>query len=106
MASYYGKLDFTKLCRLWKDHKELFDMVDFKDGKHALLKVNFNERQQADEHGNTHYLQANCKKDQRKEGLDYFVGSSFRPSQNDSQQSNTTSKESGASVEENDGLPF
>ena len=78
---FYGQLDFTLLCRLWKEHKDLFQMVDFKDGKHALLKVNFNERQQPDEHGNTHYLQAACKKADRKEGVNYYIGSSFKPSQ-------------------------
>ena len=83
---FFGQLDFTLLCRLWKEHKELFQMVDFKDGKHAVLKTNFNERQQADDHGNTHYLQAACKKDERKQGLNYYLGN-FRPSQNSSQQS-------------------
>ena len=63
MASYFGQIDFTILSRLWRDHKELFKMVDFKDGKHALLNVNFNERQQPDDYGNTHYLQAAVRKD-------------------------------------------
>ena len=35
---FLGQLDFTLLCRLWKEHKELFQMVDFKDGKHAIIK--------------------------------------------------------------------
>ena len=82
---FFGQLDFSLLCRLWRDHKELFQMVDFKDGKHALLKTNFNERQTADDHGNTHYLQAACKKDERKEGLNYYLGN-YRPSQNSQQQ--------------------
>lgn len=82
---FFGQLDFSLLCRLWRDHKELFQMVDFKDGKHALLKTYFNERQQPDEHGNSHYLQAACKKDERKEGLNYYIGN-YRPSQSTTQQ--------------------
>lgn len=101
---YFGKLDFTLLCRLWKDHKELFEMVDFKDGKHALLKVNFNERQQPDEHGNTHYLQAACKKADRKEGVNYYIGNSFKPSLNNS-QSSSAAPEAAEPVNDTD-LPF
>ena len=98
---YFGKLDFTLLCRLWKDHKELFEMVDFKDGKHALLKVNFNERQQPDEHGNTHYLQAACKKADRKEGVNYYIGNSFKPS-----QSSSAAPEKAAEPVNDSDLPF
>lgn len=99
---YFGQLDFSLLCRLWRDHKELFQMVDFKDGKHAVLKTNFNERQQADDHGNTHYLQAACKKDERKQGLNYYIGN-YRPSQNNAQQSASPQQEATPS---NDDLPF
>lgn len=101
MASFYGKIDYTNLCRLWRDHKELFEMVDFKDGKHALLKVNFNERQQADDHGNTHYLKANCKKDEQKEGVNYFISSGFK----ESQKQNTAEQQAEA-VPEQDDMPF
>ena len=102
---YFGKLDFTLLCRLWKDHKELFEMVDFKDGKHALLKVNFNERQQPDEHGNTHYLQAACKKADRKEGVNYYIGNSFKPSQSNTKPSSAAQEKAAEPVDDND-LPF
>lgn len=104
MADFFGKIDFTNLCRLWKDHKELFEMVDFKDGKHALLKVNFNERQQPDEHGNTHYLKANCKKAEQKEGVNYYISSGFRPSQ---QTAATGEQQREQAVPQDDsGLPF
>lgn len=101
--SFYGKLDYTNLCRLWRDHKELFEMVDFKDGQHALLKVNFNERKEADEHGNTHYLQASCKAADRKEGLNYYISSGFKPSQ---QQTQATAEQSPAQDVGNNDLPF
>lgn len=100
---YFGQLDFTLLCRLWKDHKELFQMVTFKDGEHAVLKVNFNERQQPDEHGNTHYLKASCNKAKQKEGVNYYIGSSFKPSQNQQQQQPVSQQDD---AENNDGLPF
>ena len=101
MQDFFGQLDFSLLCRLWRDHKELFQMVDFKDGKHAILKTNFNARQQADDHGNTHYLQAACKKDERKEGLNYYIGN-YRPSQNNAQQPAPQQEATPG----NDDLPF
>lgn len=104
-GDFFGKIDFTVLCRLWKNHKELFEMIDFKDGKHALLKCNFNERQQPDEHGNTHYLQAACKKAERKEGVNYYVGNSFKPSQQNQQQQPAPA-EPQQQAESKDDLPF
>lgn len=104
MSNYYGQLDFTAICRLWKNHKELFEMVDFKDGKHALLKVNFNERQQPDEHGNTHYLQANCKAADRKEGVNYYISSGFKPSQQQPQQA--APEQQAIPGTSDDSLPF
>lgn len=103
MQDFFGQLDFTLLCRLWREHKELFQMVDFKDGKHAILKTNFNARQQADDHGNTHYLQAACKKDERKQGLSYYLGN-FRPSTNNSQTQQQPAQQSQANAAED--LPF
>lgn len=101
--NFYGKLDFTNILRLWKNHQELFEMVDFKDGKHALLKVNFNERQQADEHGNTHYLKANCKAADQKEGLNYYISSGFKPSQ---EQGAAPTHEQVNNVADDPDLPF
>lgn len=104
-GDFYGKIDFTKICRLWRDHKELFEMVNFQDGAHALLKCNFNERQQPDEHGNTHYLQAACKKEERKEGLNYYIGDSFRPSSRNAQQA-APAPAPQQKKEDEEALPF
>ena len=103
---YYGSLDFTVLCRLWKQHKELFRMVDFKDGQHALLNVNFCERQQPDEHGNTHYMKANCKKADQREGVNYYVGSSFKPSTHSQQTALTAAPQQQNAPADDSELPF
>lgn len=103
---FFGQIDFTVLCRLWKQHKELFKMVQFKDGEHAVLNCNFNERQQPDEHGNTHYLQAACKKADRKEGVNYYIGNQFKPSKNNGQQQPQKQQEQQEAVEGSDDLPF
>lgn len=100
---FYGSIDFTVLCRLWRQHKELFRMVEFKDGQHALLNVNFNERQQPDEYGNTHYLKANCKKAEQREGVNYYLSNGFKPSQN---QSTQQPQEAAPQDVNPDDLPF
>lgn len=101
-GDFYGQVDFTLLCRLWREHKELFKMVQFKDGQHAMLNANFNERQEPDEHGNTHYLQAACKKTDRKEGLNYYIGNQFKPSKSKQQEPAAQQTQSN----NNDDLPF
>lgn len=105
-GEFYGQIDFTVLCRLWKQHKELFKMVQFKDGEHAVLNCNFNERKEPDEHGNTHYLQAACKKADRRENVNYYVGNSFKPSQNSQQQPARQQPQQQEQAENSDDLPF
>lgn len=105
MASYSGQIDFTVLCRLWKQHKELFNMVTFKDGEHALLYVTLHERKEPDEKGNTHYLTADCKKDDRKDGVNYYVGSRFK--QKDYGNNGETKAAVTTTAVDNEGdLPF
>lgn len=103
MATYSGAIDFTILCRLWKQHRELFNMADFKDGQHALIYVTLHERKEPDDHGNTHYLQADCKKAERKEGLSYYIGSRFKPKSFGKEQSQATTKNT---IENESDLPF
>ena len=100
---YIGQIDFTILSRLWKQHKDLFKEVEFKDGKHVLLDVSLQERKEADAKGNTHYLKARCKKDNQKEGVNYFIGSHFKPY---GQQQQPQPVKEGTTVENEDELPF
>ena len=104
MASYSGTIDFTLLCRIWKEHKELFNMAEFRDGtQHALIYATLHERKEPDEKGNTHYLQVDCKKDSRKEGVNYYIGSRFKPKD----FGNTTQQATEETVAEGESeLPF
>lgn len=81
MDSFYGTIDFTKLCRIWKEHRELFRSVQFNDGEHFILNMDFKERFRPDNFGHTHMLYVPCKQEQRRPNLDYYIGSRFKRSQ-------------------------
>ncbi len=104
MESYKGSIDFTVICRLWRDHRELFNLADFRDGQHALLYVTLHERKEPDDKGNTHYLQADCKKADRKDGVNYYIGSRFKPAKPFSTGEVAATQESN--VEGEGELPF
>ena len=101
---YTGQIDFTLVSRLWRDHRELFKEVPFKDGKHMLLDVSLAERREPDEKGNTHYLKARCKKSEERQGLNYYIGSHFKPYQQAQQAQNV--QPATPMPESNDELPF
>lgn len=101
---YYGSIDLTKLGKIVRQHPELVKTVNMKDGtQHKFIGIDVFEKQQADQYGNTAYLKVSCKKDQQKEGLNYYL-SDLKPSQygNNTQQTANTPE---SDVEE-DGLPF
>lgn len=74
MTNYYGQIDLTKLGQIVKKHPELVKKVAFKDGEHKLLDILVNERQQTGTHGEAAYVKAKCKKEEQREGLNYYVG--------------------------------
>lgn len=101
---YTGQIDFTLMCRIWRDHKELFKEVDFKDGKHMLLDVTLAERREPDEKGNTHYLKAKCRKSEYRQGVNYYIGSHFKAYQ--AEQATTNAQPSTPTTESDNELPF
>lgn len=74
MGNLYGEIDLTLLGRLVRNHPSLVKKVQFKDGEHQLLNINVNERQQASEKGNTHYIRASVKKEEMVQGVNYYLG--------------------------------
>lgn len=61
---------FGSIC-LTKIPKEL--IREGKDGK-KYLSIEVRERREVGQYGDTHYIKAYCKKDERKEGVNYFIG--------------------------------
>lgn len=87
MDNLYGNLDLTVLGNLVRQHPELVRIVDFKDGKHKLLNIDVFEKQQQDQYGNIATIKASCKKDQQKQGVNYYLANlKVSQYQNNSQQ--------------------
>ena len=73
MDRFYGTLDLTVLGKIVRQHSGLVRKVMFKDGEHQLLNIDIFEKQQPDQFGNVAAIKASCKKDNRKEGLNYYI---------------------------------
>ena len=87
MENLYGNLDLTVLGNLVRQHPELIREVDFKDGKHKLLNIDVYQKQQQDQYGNIATIKASCKKDQQKQGVNYYLANlKVSQYQNNSQQ--------------------
>ena len=74
MANYYGSLDLTKLGQIVRQHPELVKTANMKDGTtHQFINIDINEKQETDQYGNAAYVKVACKKDQQKQGLNYYL---------------------------------
>lgn len=84
-TNYYGQIELNALGDIVRNHPELVKVVTGKDGKQRkFIDVYFNQRQQPNNYGYTHYLRVGIKKDEKKEGVNYYVGD-FKPSDNQGQ---------------------
>ena len=87
MDSLYGQLDLTVLGKIVRQHPELIKKITFKDGEHQLINIDVFEKQQADQYGNIATIKASCKKDQQKQGVNYYLANlKVSQYQNNSQQ--------------------
>ena len=113
MKTHYGQLDLTKLGRIAKQHPELVKRVKFKDGEHKLLNIDIHNRKEADDHGNTAFIKASCKREEERVGVSYFIGdlkpSKFteQPQEQSAPQGNWEAPQPPIGDDDsNDGLPF
>lgn len=95
MANLYGSLCLTDIP------KELITVG--KNGK-KYLNVVVNERREVSQFGMTHYVKAYCKKEQQREGVNYYIGE-LKPS--DYQENGNANQGVANSAPGNDDdLPF
>ena len=73
-AQFFGQIDLTKIAAIVQQQPELVRKATFQDGEHMLLAVNINDMQRTDAYGNTHTITAYCRKDDRQQNLNYFIG--------------------------------
>ena len=107
MDNLYGNLDLTVLGNLVRQHPELVRIVDFKDGKHKLLNIDVFEKQQADQYGNVATIKASCKKDQQKQGVNYYLANlKVSQYQNNNSQQQTQQPAPPLAPQDDSDLPF
>ena len=107
MDNLYGNLDLTVLGNLVRQHPELVREVDFKDGKHKLINIDVYEKQQADQYGNVATIKASCKKDQQKQGVNYYLANlKVSQYQNNNNQQPQQPAPQQTSDNGSDDLPF
>lgn len=110
MANYYGSLDVTELGNIVRQHPELVKSVQLKDGTtHKFVNINVMEKQQPDQYGHSASIKVSCKKEQRKEGVKYYI-SNLKVSQYGNQQQQQPPQQQAPvappPAQQNDDLPF
>ena len=73
MERLYGSIDLTVLGKFIRNHPELVKKVSFKDGEHQLVSVDVIPKREEDQFGNVAFVKLSCKKDQQKEGVNYYL---------------------------------
>ena len=106
MAGFYGSIDLTKLGQIVRQHPELIKTVNMKDGsQHQFLNIDIYEKQQTDQYGNTAYVKVSCKKDEQKQGLNYYL-CDLRPSKFGDNNQQAQQPVQQPQSNSNDDLPF
>lgn len=107
MAGFYGSIDLTKLGQIVKQHPELVKVANMKDGsQHKFLNINIDEKQQVDQYGNSAYLKVSCKKDEQKQGLNYYLCDLKTSKYGDNNQQQAQQPVQQPQNNSNDDLPF
>ena len=73
MKNMYGSIDLTVLGKLVRNHPDLVKTIIFKDGEHKVINIDVFAKREEDQYGNVAYIKATCKRDEQKEGLNYFL---------------------------------
>lgn len=99
MANLYGSLCLSDIP------KELITVG--KNGK-KYLNIVVNERREVSQYGMTHYVKAYVKRDQAREGVNYYIGE-LKPSDyqnNGNAAAPAVSSSIPGASQDNDDLPF
>lgn len=96
MANYYGSLCLSDIP------KELIQTG--KNGK-KYLNIDIYERREVSQFGETHTIKASCKKEEQKEGVNYYIGA-LKPSKYQDTPQQAQAPAPATQESEDDGLPF
>lgn len=97
-TNFYGSLCLTDIP------KEL--IITGKNGK-KYLNIEVRKRHQPSQYGQTHNIKAATSKDNRREGVNYYIGA-LKPSiyQGDGLTNDTSVNSNAPAPQETDNLPF
>ena len=73
MKRLYGTIDLTAIGRIVRNHPELVQEVMFKDGAHKMLRIDVHAKKEVDQYGNVAFIKATCKKEEQREGVNYYI---------------------------------
>lgn len=105
LTSYFGSIDLTRLGQIVRQHPELVKYANMKDGtQHKFLNIDINPRQQTDQFNNVAYIRVSCKKENQRQGLNYYCAD-LKQSQKQQSATPTTSS-SQEPTTKSDDLPF
>lgn len=108
MENLYGTIDLTKLGNVVRQHPELVRNVQFKDGTtHKMLNININQKQQTDQYGNVAFMKVGVKREEERQGVNYYLGD-LKVSQygNNVQQQATVAPQPQQPTKQEENLPF
>lgn len=112
LSDYFGGIDLTKLGQIVRQHPELVKVANMRDGtQHKFLDIDISHKQGgADQYGNVAYVKVSCKKAERKQGVNYYLGdlklSQNRQQQGQQQAQQAVSVPQQPVINPSDDLPF
>lgn len=102
----YGQIDLAALGNVVRNHPELVKTFTTKDGViHKVINVNVEARKSPDQYGRSHYIKVAVKKEQQKQGVNYFVAD-LKESQQNAQAPQAAPQNPPQQNEDDGDLPF
>lgn len=103
-TSYYGSIDLTELGNVVRKQPSLVREVQMKSGEtHKFVNIDIYCKDEPDGFGNSASVKVGCKKDDRMDGVKYFIGNLKASKYGDEQAQPQPQPQSN---EHDGGLPF
>lgn len=79
--NFYGSIDLAVLGNIVRTHPQSIRVVTDTNGNvHKYININVYERKEVARNGDTHYIKAGVKKEEKRDDFNYFIGN-IKPSQ-------------------------
>lgn len=79
--NFYGSIDLAVLGNIVRTHPNSVRVVtDVNGNTHKYINIDVYERKEVGKNGDTHYIKAGIKKEDKRDDFNYFIGN-LKPSQ-------------------------